>query len=151
MKQSRSPPVASDWQARQVLKLVFLSQGADVSLCRLSDDLMFAGATGYECAIVFDIRGGRSRMRAVSRGTVADIGQFSLEKDDARSHQAFGQGHEFSAFKLQDVETGGPVLGFADGRVRSNVRHADPIQASNTKGSIGLCLSEPKSAQAIHV
>ncbi len=98
--------MASDRQATQVLKLVFVSQGAEVSLGRLPDDLMFAGATGYECVIVFDIRGRRSRMRAVSRGTVADTGQLSLEKDDARSHQAFGQGYEFSALRLQDVETG---------------------------------------------
>lgn len=106
MKQGRRRLVASEWPLSQVLTEGLASRGAGLSSCRPPDDLMFYGTTGYECVIVFDIRGRRSRMRAVSRGTVADTGQFSLEKDDARSHQAFGQGYEFSALRLEHVETG---------------------------------------------
>ena len=67
---------------------------------------MFYGATGYGCAIVFDIQGGEDSMRLVSRGTVAGFGQFSLEEDDARLHEASRQGNKLPAFRFKFIEIG---------------------------------------------
>ena len=126
-------------------------QGAGLRRQWFLDDLIFYDTTGYACVNGFDIRRRQGRIRVVSRGTVADFGQFSLEKDDARSHQASRQGIEFAALKFQGIETGRPVAGFADGRPERHRRHAGPVTAQNNKGGTGLRRSASKSAAAIHV
>ena len=121
-----------------------------VRLRCLLDDLIFYDTTGYVCVIVFDIQHQQDRMRLVSRGTVADFGQISLEEDDARFHQASRQGDQFSALRFHGIETGRPAAGFADGRPERNRSQASPGTAQNNKGATGLRRSESESAAAIH-